>query len=174
MSNKRNGKGNAKRRKTVRRERGHWLDANTPPRLQPGYYLPIHPGLTDIECPDCGATWSAPGCQRKPGPGGALAHALTCPSGKGYANASDSDREWFADNPEATERVRLPTMAEVQAVMLATGQALPDMPHGGRLEPGGYVVVRRVSDDLRIRDFTAAVRSSPGTWCTTSSCDSSR
>jgi hypothetical protein len=48
-------------------------------------------------------------------------------------------------------------MAELQAVMLATGQELPDMPHGVRYEPAGEVVVRKLSDGLRARDFSGAI-----------------
>lgn len=44
-------------------------------------------------------------------------------------------------------------MAELQAFMLVTGQSLPDMPNGGALEPGGFVTVTKVSDQLRQRDF---------------------
>ena len=152
MSKKRNT--NRNRNKRVRRERGHWLDAVA---LQPGSYLPADPRLTDITCPDCGASWSAPQRQRRAGLGGSLDHALTCPIGKGYADAAEDDRLWFAAHPDATERVRPPSMAELQAVMLSTGQALPDMPNGGQLEPAGQVVVRKLTEVLRVRDFSAAV-----------------
>lgn len=154
MSSKQNGKRNNKQ-KRARRERADWREVKRP--LAPGHYLPIDPRLTDIECPDCAARWSAPDRQRNAGPGGALEHAPTCPIGKGYAQASDDDRAWFDANPGTTERVRPPTLAELQAVALATGQALPDMPNGGRLEPGGVVVVTKVSEHLRQRDFSAAV-----------------
>lgn len=158
MSSKRNSKRNGnKRGKVVRRERGHWQDASVPPRLKPGHYLPIDPRLTDIECPDCGAHWEAPNPQRKTGPGGSLNHAPTCPIAKGYAEASTGDRMWFDAHPDQTERVRLPTMPEVQAVMFATGQALPDMPNGGQLAPGGEVIVTKISEHLRQRDFRNAM-----------------
>ena len=154
MSRKRNSKrNNGIRNKRVRRERGSWRDALG---LQPGHYLPLHPALTDIECPDCGASWSAPQRQRR-ADAGVLDHAATCPIGKGYADAAEDDRLWFAAHPRATQRVRPPSMAELQAVMLSTGQALPDMPHGGRYEPGGEVVVTKLSARLRQRDFTGAV-----------------
>lgn len=165
MSKKRNT--NRNRNKRVRRERGHWLDAAqaTEPTertfLGTSHAMPVHPGLTAIECPDCGATWSAPaparrrrGRERAASAGGALDHAPTCPIGKGYAEASDDDRAWFIAHPNATERVRPPTMAEVQAVMLSTGQALPDMPNGGQLAPGGHVIVTKISNELRRRDFS--------------------
>lgn len=152
-----NNKANrAKKRPTrLRRERGHWRDD----RLLVGqsHFLPIHPGLTNITCPDCGAHWEASEHQRRAGKGGALEHAPTCPIAKGYADASDDDRAWFIAHPEATERVRPPTMPEVQAVMLATGQGLPDMPNGGRYEPGGQVVVTKVTGELRRRNFSDAV-----------------
>lgn len=151
---KRNDKRNSPKR--GKRVRGHWL-ADTTPRLAPGHYLPLHPGLTEVTCPDCGAHWEAPNRQRRPGPGGAIDHAPTCPIGKGYAEASDDDRAWFDSNPDESERVRPPTMAELQAVMLATGQELPDMPHGVRYEPAGEVVVRKLSDGLRARDFSGAI-----------------
>lgn len=145
---------NRKRNKKFRsrNEHAHWM--GTPKPLEPGHYLPIDPRLTDIMCPDCGAQWEAPSKQRKPGPGGALEHAPTCPIGKGYADAGDDDRAWFIAHPNATERVRPPTMAEVQAVMLSTGQALPDMPNGGQLAPGGHVIVTKISNELRRRDFS--------------------
>ena len=41
--------------------------------------------------------------------------------------------------------------------MLATGQALPDMPHGVRYAPGGEVVVTKLSEQLRARNFSRAV-----------------
>ncbi|MGP4058927.1 hypothetical protein ACTWP6_29640 [Mycobacterium sp. 4D054] len=48
-------------------------------------------------------------------------------------------------------------MAELQSIMLATGQALPDMPNGGQLEPGGQVIVTQVAPGLRERNFKDAV-----------------
>lgn len=138
--------------------RAAWLADSAPhDELKPGHYLPPHPALTEITCPDCGATWNAPTKHRRPGVSGQLDHADTCPIGKGYADAADDDREWFAANPEATERVRPPTMPELQAVMLTTGQALPDMPNGGRLEPGGEVVVTKLGNQLRQRDFSGTI-----------------
>lgn len=149
-----NHKGN-KRFRSQGHQRGHWM--GTPKPLAPGHYLPIDPRLTNIVCPDCGAEWVAPDRQRRPGPGGALDHAPTCPIGKGYADAGDDDRAWFIANPNETERVRVPTMAEVQAIMLSTGQALPDMPNGGELVPGGEVRVTKRSEHLRERDFSGAL-----------------
>lgn len=143
-------------RKRIRRERGHWLDTGPRP-LEPGHYLPLDPRLTAITCPDCGASWTAPEHQRSAGSGGALDHAPTCPIGKGYADAAEDDRLWFEAHPGETERERPPTMAEIQAVMLSTGQALPDMPNGCRYEPGGQVVVTKLSEHLRARDFTGTI-----------------
>lgn len=154
MSKKRYTKRNSKGKK-VRRERGSWLDDRQP--ISSGHYLAVHPALSRIECPDCGVVWTAPESQRRAGDGGTFAHAQTCPIGIGYQEASDDDRRWFAENPEAMERVRLPTMAELQAVMLVTGQAVPDMPNGGALEPGGFVTVTKLSDELRRRDFRNAM-----------------
>lgn len=148
MSKKRNSK-------KIRRERGHWMGNKPaePQPLAPGHYLPVHPGVDRIVCPDCGVVWESPEHQRQVGNGGGFAHADTCPIGKGYADAGDDDRDWFASHPEASERVRTPTMAELQAFMLVTGQSLPDMPNGGALEPGGFVTVTKVNDELRQRDF---------------------
>lgn len=155
--NNRANRANKQRKRAADAKRPKVLDARTPRQLAPGHYLPVDPRLTDIECPDCGANWTAPEPQRKPGAGGALDHAPTCPIGKGYADAADDDREWFAANPDETERVRPPTMAELQAVMLSTGQALPDMPNGCAYEPGGLVTVTKISDVLRQRDFRNAI-----------------
>lgn len=149
MSNKRNNN------KRARRERGNWRLNRKP--IRSAYYLPIHPGLTEVTCPDCGAHWEAPDRQRKPGNGGSLQHADTCPIARGYADAADDDRAWFAMNPNATERVRPPTMAEIQALMLATGQALPDSPGGCQYEPSGEVIVRKASEQMRSRDFSRTV-----------------
>lgn len=146
---------NKKRRISGKRVRGNWRGDRQP--LASGHYLPVDPRLTSITCPDCGAHWEAPDRQRKPGLGGALDHAPTCPIGKGYASAGDEDRAWFIANPMASERVRAPSMAEVQAIMLATGQALPDMPMGVSYQPGGEVTVRKMGNDLRTRDFSRAV-----------------
>ena len=152
MSKKRNSNS-----KKVRRERGHWRDADQPQPLAPGHYLPVHPGLTNIVCPDCGANWEAPTNQRRPGAGGAINHAESCPIARGYREAGDDDRAWFEANTEATQRIRPPTMAELQSIMLSTGQALPDQPNGCAYEPGGVVVVTKMSDVLRQRDFSGAI-----------------
>lgn len=149
-----------KKRKTtkkVRRERGHWRDTNESRPLAPGHYLPVDPRLTTIVCPDCGANWEAPENQRRPGAGGALNHAESCPIARGYRETGDNDREWFDSNPEATQRIRPPTMAELQSIMLATGQALPDAPNGAVYEPGGQVIVTQVAPGLRERNFKDAV-----------------
>lgn len=150
MGKKRNGK-------KVRRERGHWRDDTRVVPLPTGHHMGIHPALTSITCPDCAAHWEAPEHQRRPGAGGGLEHAPTCPIGKGYAEAGDDDRQWFADHPGETQRVRLPTMAELQSMMLVTGQGLPDAPNGAVYEPGGEVIVTEVAPGLRRRDFKNAV-----------------
>lgn len=141
-----------KQNRKIRRERGHWM-GNTPAESQPlapGHYLSIDPRLIDTEivCPDCAVQASG---------GQPLDHASSCPIGKGYRDASDDDRAWFASHPEATERRRLPYMAEMQAVMLVTGRELPDMPLGVRYEPAGEVVVTKVNEHLRERNFSAAM-----------------
>lgn len=145
-NSKRTNKGNSSNKK-VRRERGHWRDERQ--LIGSGHLLPIHPGLTHIECPDCGA--------RAAGGQLALDHAVSCPIGKGYADAAADDRAWFASHPEASERVRPPTMPELQAVMLVTGRALPDMPLGVRYEPAGEVTVTKINEDIRERNFSAAM-----------------
>lgn len=144
-----------KQNRKIRRERGHWMgrpsEPHEPQPLAPGHYLSIDPRLigTEIECPDCGA--------RAAGGQLALDHAVSCPIGKGYADAAADDRAWFASHPEASERVRPPTMPELQAVMLVTGRALPDMPLGVRYEPAGEVTVTKINEDIRERNFSAAM-----------------
>ncbi len=154
MSKKRK---HSRRKQNPRQKRGYWLSDDPPQPLASGHYLPVDPRLTEITCPDCGAHWEAPSRQRQPGKGGALNHAPTCPIGMGYADAGHEDRAWFEAHPGETERLRLPTMAEIQAILLATGQALPDMPMGVSYEPSGEVKVCKVSGDLRLRDFSGVV-----------------
>lgn len=144
--------------KRIGRKRGHWQDsAPEAAPLESGAYPPIDPRLTTIVCPDCGVSWTAPDRQRRAGVGGSMEHAPTCPIGRGYAEAATDDRLWFEAHVGETERVRPPTMAEIQAVMLSTGQSLPDMPHGGRYEPGGQVIVTKHSEALRSRDFRGVI-----------------
>lgn len=149
MSSKRN-------RRRVRRVRGHWLgefgdeDAPRGKRIGSDHYLLAPPTAPKVQCPDCGASWSA-------GRGGSLDHADGCPIASGYAAAADDDAAWFDAHPEATVRRRPPTWPEVQTVLLMSGRTLPDMPNGVSYAPGGEVVVTQLAPGARRRDFRGAM-----------------
>lgn len=91
--------------------------------------------LSDRQCPDCAL---------EPDADGVLAHADTCPLGRGIDQIRDEDRMWFALRPSLTERRRAAHWSEV-----AQMRHLGMVPEGAEVH--GEVVVMAVSPGVRIK-----------------------
>lgn len=91
-----------------------------------------------VGCPDCTATVRA----------NEMAHDFSCPVSRGIDDACDQDRDWLAARPGAPYRVRPMSRAEIVDLHLV-GLAPSGDPTGWR------VVVHRIGDGLRAREFLA-------------------
>lgn len=103
---------------------------------------------SDIACPDCGAGWDEKTNLR---------HDPDCPFAAALDRITDSDRDWFADNPGVDIRHRPATMAEILTNEWALGRGLPPPPPGHRWEAAGTVEVLQVVEGFRLRMLDAWV-----------------
>lgn len=90
-------------------------------------------------CPDCGAAASV---GELAGYAVRMVHAETCPINTGVDRAIATDRDWFARNPLATERVRRVTWAEAAEMEISAGW-----------RPSGTVLVLQLVPGIRSRRF---------------------
>ena len=89
-------------------------------------------------CPDCNA----------PVINGALEHEATCPLEARVSEVCESDREWFEKHPGAAQYFREIATAEVVEIR-------PMLRHSPDCAASGRVMVTRLTDVLRSRDFRA-------------------
>jgi len=90
-------------------------------------------------CPDCGSKWTKKNVNL---------HQPTCPIGSSLDSTMDADRQYFLDNPWASEYMRDPELCDIDVIRRGFPIDLP---------PGtwhGQVRVVQIEPGLRMRDYS--------------------